>query len=408
MRVHLVGTYPPMRCGIAEYTYELARALASRGLTVGVIAIDEGFVDYMAYPEEVELILRRDDLSSYQLAAEYVNRTGSDLVCVQHEYGIFGGRWGWYILEFMEAVDCPLVTTLHTVLPNPDKHLKKVTEALVELSDAVTVMSHSAYKVLSEYYDVDLHKIRVIPHGVVGSLPNLSRKRLRKELGVTDNFVLLTIGLLGPNKGVEYAIMAMPRIVEHIHNALYLVVGETHPKIRALYGEKYRVMLMRLTRELGLEDHVRFINHFLTKEDYIRYIVASDVVLLPYLDRNQVSSGALSYAFSYGRVIVSTPFLYAEELLSEGRGILCRFKDPDSIADSVIKVAKDPYLRASIEANVARHSAYLRWDVVVSRLISLFTGLIAREHGCEKSELRIADITLLEELPRRTLRKTMV
>ncbi len=383
MKVCLVGTYPPTKCGIAEYTYELASSLRSKGIEVEVLAIDDGLTRVINYPPEVIFVVERGKLGAYRKAASYVNEEGIDLVCIQHEYGIFGGAYGNYVIKFMERLEQPIVTTLHTVIPRPDKGLKKVTNEILGLSDAVTVMSYSALRVLLSYYDISRSKIHVIPHGVRSPITSASRDLLKSSLGLSGHFVMLTIGLLSPNKGIEYAIMALPKIARSVDNVLYLVVGETHPKIKAMYGEAYRLFLIRLAKRFGVEDKVLFVDKFLTKEDYMKYILASDVVVLPYLDRRQVSSGALSYALSCGRAVVSTPFMYAEELLSRGGGILCRFRDPNSIADAVIRVATNPSLRTRMEMNALKCGRLLRWDLVSSLFISVFKSLVTHAPGGE-------------------------
>lgn len=383
MKIYLVSTYPPTKCGIAEYTSELAHSLKLRGVDVGILAINTGVEKDVFYPSEVEFVVKKDVRRSFKEAARYINRSDVDLICIQHEYGIFGGKYGSYIIDFMKNVKCPIVVTMHTVLPRPERGMRKVTNLILRLSDAVTVMSHSALRILTKYYNVKASRVYVIPHGVKRPELILDRKTLRSELGISRYFVMLTIGLMGPNKGIEYAIMAMPRILREIDNALYLIVGETHPNIRAVYGETYRFFLMRLARRLNVEDRIRFVNQFLSKEDYINYILASDVVVLPYLDRNQVSSGTLSYALSYGKVTISTPFMYAKELLSEGRGILCRFRDPSSIANAVTRIAKNNHLREEIEKSALKYGKRFRWNYVISQYLFLFKKLISRDNEGE-------------------------
>ena len=243
----------------------------------------------------------------------------------------------------------------------------------------ITVMSQGSLKVLDRYYGVNgRYKIRVVPHGV-RSIPTEGRRLIRAELGISDRFVMLTIGFLGPNKGIEYAIKALPKIQRYVDNILYLIVGIVHPKSKVFYGDSYYKKLVRLTTRLGVEDKVLFINKFPDKEEYVRYIVASDVMVLPYIDKMQVSSGTLSYALSYGKAVVATPFVYARDLLSGGRGILCKFKDPDSIAEAVIRLAKDPGLKAEIETKALECGLKLRWEVVVEDFLGVFMDVVLRK-----------------------------
>jgi len=377
MKICIISTYTPEKCGIAEYANELAHALINLGIDVSVIAVNQG-VERLIYPEIVEFVIRRDNIDDYREAAEYVNVMDVDAVILQHEYGIFGGRWGNYVLELLSNIKVPVLTTLHTVINPFDENIKALTEHIVRMSDIVTVMSRNALNILKRHYNVDAdNHIYVVPHGVktiyVGS-----REEIRKKLGISNNFVILTIGLLGPDKGIEYGIKALPDIVKHIDNALYMIVGEVHPKLNI--RKAYRKKLKKLVKKLGLKDNVVFIEKFLSKRDYVKYIVASDVVLLPYVNKMQASSGALSYALSYGRAIVSTPFIYAEEMLSNNRGILCKFKDPKSIAKAIIRVATEPELRTELEAKALEFGVRLRWEYVSLELLSLIANIVKSKH----------------------------
>ncbi len=374
MKVCILSTYYPAKCGIAEYASELAQSLQSRGVEVHVIAVDQG-IEKLTYPNIVSFVIRRDEIKDYLEAAEHINDMDIDVLIIQHEYGIFGGECGSYLIDLMKRVRVPIITTLHTVVPPPNDYMRSITERILRLSALITIMSRSSLRILRKYYNAyEGDKIYIVPHGVktiyVGR-----RDEIRKELGINNNFVMLTIGLLGPNKGVKFAISALPKIAKHVDNVLYLVVGETHPKLRMMRGDIHREKLMKLSYKLNVEERVIFINKFLTKEDYVKYIIASDVVVLPYIDEMQVSSGTLSYALSYGKAIVATPFIYAREMLSNGRGILCKFKDPNSIAEAIIKLAKNPKLKAQIEYNALKYGLRLRWDVVSDQLLKLLANL---------------------------------
>jgi len=382
MKICIISTYTPEKCGIAEYANELAHTLIDLKIDVNIIAINQG-IERLTYPDIVEFVIRRDNIEDYRAAAEYVNLMDVDAVILQHEYGIFGGRWGNYILEFLSNVKVPTLTTLHTVINPFDEKIKAITEHIVNMSDIVTVMSKNALNILKRHYNINARNhIYVVPHGVktiyVGS-----REEIRRKLGVSDNFVILTIGLLGPDKGIEYGIKALSDIVKYIDNALYMIVGEVHPKLSI--KKRYRKKLKKLVKKLGLEDNVVFVEKFLSKRDYVKYIIASDVVLLPYVNKMQVSSGALSYALSYGRAIVSTPFIYAEEMLSNNRGILCKFKDPSSMAKAIIRIATEPELKAELEAKALEFGIRLRWEYVSLELLSLIANVVELRH---KEEVR--------------------
>ncbi len=370
MRVHVISTYVPAKCGIAEYASDLVKALENIGVKVNVIAVDQG-VEHLTYPSNVSYVIKRDSERDYIEAAEYVNSEDADVVLVQHEYGIFGGRWGCHLLRFMEKVDAPLVTTLHTVIPPLDDFMDEVTQRILELSNVTTVMSRGSLRVLHECYDIDGCDVRIVPHGV-RFIQTEGKDYIKAKLGISNRFVMSTIGFLSSNKGIEYAIMALPKIKRYVSNILYLIVGTVHPKQKQTHGDSYYERLVNLAEDLKVKDQVLFINAFPEKENYVRYIVASDVIVLPYTNEMQVSSGFLAHALSYGKAIVSTPFVHAKDLLSNGRGLLCKFKDPDSVADAVIKLAGDPDLRAEIEAKALRYGLRFKWENVAEVLLRIF------------------------------------
>ena len=370
MKVYVVSTYVPAKCGIAEYASDLTRALENEGVRVGVVAVDQD-IENSRYPSDVELVIRRDRRQDYLEAAEYINSEDADIVFIQHEYGIFGGRWGHYILHFMEKVDVPMVTTLHTVIPPIDDFMNKVTQRILEYSDAVTVMSHGSLRILYGHYNVDGCHIHIVPHGV-RIFPIEERDHIRAKLGISDRFVMSTIGFLSPNKGIEYAIEALPKIKKHVNNILYLIVGETHPKQRKIYGDSYYEKLVKLVDKLNVRDQVLFIKTFPEKKEYIQYLVASDAIVIPYTNKLQASSGFLAHALTYGKAIVSTPFVHARDLLADGRGLLCKFKDSDSIAEAIIKLAKNPEFRSEIEARALKYGLRFKWENIAKNLLAIF------------------------------------
>lgn len=370
MKVQVLSTYVPAKCGIAEYAGDLVETLEGEAVEVEVIAVDQG-VERLTYPSAVGRIIRRDNPQDYLEAAEYVNSKGADVVLIQHEYGIFGGEWGSHLLQFMERVDVPQVTTLHTVIPPIDGLMGEITQRILELSSVITVMSPGSLRVLRKFYDVNGCDVRVVPHGV-RFIPTEGKDRIKAELGVSDRFVMSTIGFLSPSKGIEYALMALPKIRRHVSNILYLVVGTVHPKQRKIYGDSYYEKLVSLAEALKVKEQVLFVNSFPGKEEYVKYIVASDVIVLPYTNRMQVSSGFLAHALGYGKPVISTPFIHAQDLLSDGRGLLCDFKNPDSVADAVIKLAKDPDLRAEVEEKALSYGSRFKWENVVEALLRIF------------------------------------
>ena len=293
-RIAVIGNYLPRQCGIATFTTDLCDAISTEYGTERLFAVpvNDPESEY-SYPDRVRFELKEEELSSYERAAEFLNFTNVDLISVQHEYGIFGGAAGSYILELLRNLHMPIVTTLHTVLrePNPDQH--RVLMELAELSDRLIVMSQFSSKVLQEVSQVPAAKIDVIPHGV----PNLAfvdPNFYKDRFGVGGKSVLLTFGLLSPNKGVETVIQAMPRILEHNSNVMYIVAGATHPHIRRREGDKYRQSLQQLAKDLGVEDNVIFHNRFVSPEEMMEFIGAADIYLTPYKNEAQAVSGALA------------------------------------------------------------------------------------------------------------------
>ncbi len=347
--VAFVSTYPPRECGIAAFTRDLVGAL-TRGtppVTALVAAMDEDVVA-RTYPPHVRWRILQHDLDTYVRTARELSQSGVDAVNLQHEFGLFGGEWGVYVLRLVERLSVPLVTTLHTVLPEPPPVAAAIIRALYEHSAAVVVMTRSAVEILRRDYGLDGRRVRVIPHGVP-VVPWQETERVKAELGLSGRQVLSTFGLLNPGKGIEDVLDALVQVVPRHPNLLYLVLGETHPLVRRQQGETYRERLHEQVRRLGLEDHVRFENRYLPDRDLIRYLLATDVYITPYHNPRQIVSGTLSYALGCGRAVVSTPYLYAREVLADGRGLLVPFRAPDEIARAVMRLLEDAALRERLQ-----------------------------------------------------------
>ncbi len=371
-RITYMASYPPRECGIATFTKDLVDAVDSNfpGRPGRIVAMNESAATYR-YDEEVKFAVTADDFDSYSEAAEYVNHSRADLLCVQHEYGLFGGEHGENLFSFLELLEKPLIVTLHTVLPGPDDHLREVTRRLVSRADATVVLARKAVNILEDHYDVRSPSVRYIPHGVpnVRKLPASSFKSI---LGLEGRFTISTFGLINPGKGIEYAIRALPDVVKRYPNLLYLVLGETHPGIRKHEGENYRNYLHELVNELGLRHHVKFNNHYLSYNELVSYLMATNIYLVPYLNPNQIASGTLAYAVGAGRAVVSTPFIYAEELLDEGRGMLVPFRDPDAIARVLLELIGDPARRADLGAAAYAYGRSMTWCNVARDYMRLF------------------------------------
>lgn len=372
IRPAYLGTYPPTECGIATFTKDVVMAVAkftpfSRPTVMAVKREQET----EAYERRVKFQVIQNQRQSYLNAASFVNTSAIDVVSVQHEYGIYGGDDGEYVLDFMEAVKKPIVVTLHTVLQTPSPNQKRIIQEMARLSSGLIVMVGVGERILNEVYGVSSNQIRVIPHGVP-NVKMVSSTAAKNGLGYGGKYIISTFGLLSRGKGIEDAIKAMPAIVERIPNAIYLVLGETHPGVRKHEGESYRNSLIDLVYSLDMQDHVSFNNRYLALSQLIRYLSATDVYITPYLSKDQITSGTLAYALGCGKAIVSTPYLYAEETLSDGRGCLVDFRSPDSIAECVTKILTDKPYREALEREAYAYGRRTTWFNVAVEYLDLF------------------------------------
>ena len=374
-QIAYLSTYPPRECGIANFTKDQITAIhrLNEFRPSVVIAVNEKGAIYN-YDRRVKFEIERDTFGDYTQAARYVNLSKIDLVNLQHEFGLFGGDWGEYINSFLEALQKPVVTTLHTILPNFGSAARTVLESIAHGSAAIIVMTSTALELLKDY-DVEPEKITVIPHGCP-DVPLVPSEKRKPSLGLKDRIVLSTFGLVNRGKGIQYVIRALPSLVRKEPRILYLIIGETHPEVRKIEGERYRKKLMRLVDELKLGKHVRFHNRFLSKKELIRCLQATDIYLTPYVDRNQISSGTLTYALGTGRAVISTPYLHAEEALANGRGLICKFRNPDSIGECVNRLLDDPELRHSLERKAYAYSRDFTWPKVAEKYSELFNRLL--------------------------------
>ena len=360
-RIAFVGNYLPRECGIATFTTDLCTALASEygASRLFSIPVNDPDSNY-DYPEQVRLEITQEDLASYERAADFLNFNGNDLVCLQHEYGIYGGIAGRHILAMLRRLKMPLVTTLHTVLREPDLNQRVVLEEIAQLSDRLVVMSKLAAQLLREVYAVPGGKIDVIPHGVP-DLPFMDPNYFKDKFGTEGKSVLLTFGLLSPNKGIENVIGALPAILKQHPDVVYIVSGVTHPHLRKREGERYREELQALAVQLGVSDHVIFNNRFVSAEELVEHVGAADIYITPYQQEAQVVSGTLAIALGAGKAIISTPYWHAKELLAEKRGVIVPFERPDAIADAVITLLENDAERHAMRKRAYLHSRGTTW-----------------------------------------------
>ncbi|HYN68581.1 MAG TPA: glycosyltransferase family 4 protein [Candidatus Eisenbacteria bacterium] len=370
-RAAFVATYPPRRCGIATFTHDLAAATGSREI-VALLAPEQA----MPYPIEVHHRVRTNEHADYVSAARAVSRC-ADVVSIQHEYGIWGGEDGEHVIDFVHALQVPAVATLHTVLPNPTPNQRAVMTELVARSAATVVMSRSAAKLMTSAYGVAGHRLEIIPHGVP-NLPLVESATVKPGLDVAGRQVILSFGLLGPGKGYELALDAMPEVVAAHPAALYVIVGATHPDLLRREGEAYRERLIKQVQRLGLQKHVRFIDRFVGRVELTRWLEAADVFVTPYPNLDQIVSGTLSYAMGAGRVVISTPYTYARELLADGRGIIVA---PDSSADlarALVDILGNDAKRAAIGRRAYESSRRMIWSAVGGEYLRLFDQVRAK------------------------------
>jgi glycosyltransferase involved in cell wall biosynthesis len=376
-----VSSYLPRECGIATFTEDLITSIDALQVSepACVMAVNDPGSSYN-YGKEVVFQIESNDRKSFELAADYVNSSDCDLVNVQHEFGLFGGVWGEYLLEFFRKLRKPSVTTMHTTLfpdskiirsiGNGDVH-NKVVKEIGRRSSSIVVMTETAADILQNNYAISPEKVRVIRHGFP-AMPFVPSQVGKETLGLDGRTVLSTFGLLSRDKGIQNAIKALPEVVRDWPDILYLIIGQTHPQVRLHEGERYRNRLIRLVKKLGLEENVRFHNRFLTKEELIAYLQGTDIYICPYLNKEQLSSGTVTYALGAGRAIVSTPFYYAKEVLAEGRGVLCKFKSPQSITNGIRMLLENPEERARIEERAFQYGCSMTWPKVAEQYASLF------------------------------------
>ncbi len=372
--VAYISSYPPRECGIATFTRDLIDSIDEHKElgSSKVIAINEKGTLY-DYEKRVKWQIERDSIDDYLQVADRINSSSIDLVNLQHEFGLFGGEFGEHLNYFMDNVEKPVVTTLHTIQSRFEPKALAVLRNIASRSAAIVVIANVALKILGDQ-GISCRRAHVIPHGCP-DIRFVSSEDVKNSLGLKDRFVLSTFGLISRGKGIEYAIRALPSVIEREPRIIYLIIGETHPEVRKIEGERYRNKLMKLVEELQLESHVRFHNRFLSKREVIKYLQATDVYLTPYISPNQISSGTLVYALGTGRAVISTPYLQAIETLAQGRGLLCKFRNPHSIAESIEKLL-DGHLRKTIEEKVYRYSRKFIWPDVAKKYIQLFKSLI--------------------------------
>jgi len=370
-----MGSFPPRECGIATFTKDVVDSFdGTFGTKSEIIAIDEPGGEWRHYGPEVVARLREEERSSYTDVAAIVNAHPAQMLNIQHEYGIFGGERGEFLIDLLKELQKPVTLTLHTVLPEPEETMLRVTRELAKYSTAVISLSETGKHLLETVYEIDPRKLHVIHHGVP-DVPFHSTDTAKASLGVGQRMLITTFGLINRGKGLEYALDAMRTIVRYHPETLYLILGETHPTVRRQEGESYREALQEKIREYRLLNNVALVDKYLDFDEVVNYLAATDIYLTPYLNPVQIVSGTLAYAVGCGKAIVSTPYLYAEEVLAHNCGFLCKFRDADSIAENVLMLLDDPSLRRAIERRAYRFGRQMTWPHVAAAYGRLFAEL---------------------------------
>lgn len=371
-KVAFIGNYLPRKCGIATFTYDLYHSITNQypQTEAIVLAITDKNQNF-DYPPEVRFEIIKQDISTYQKAADFLNYNNVDVISLQHEYGIFGGIEGSHILALIRNLRMPIVTTLHTILEEPNPEQRRVLKEVINHSSKVITMTEKGRYFLREIYKVQDEKIDLIPHGIP-DMPFVDPNFYKDRFGVEGKYVLLTFGLLSPGKGIEYVLWALPKIISKFPNVVYIILGATHPNIVKEQGESYRLSLERLAHELGIKKNVIFYNRFVDADELKEFIGAADIYITPYLNKAQITSGTLSYSFGCGKAVISTPYWHAEELLAEERGILVPFRDSDAIADAVIELLSNEAKRHSMRKKAYMLGREMVWSNIAHLYINSF------------------------------------
>jgi glycosyltransferase involved in cell wall biosynthesis len=398
MKLAFIGTYPPRECGIGTFTMNLYKSMAGNiGITMHPI---EGFIVAMNdheltydYPEEVNMTIRQEHQRDYLSAVKFINLSGADLCILEHEFGIFGGQDGVYILPLLHRLEIPLMVTLHTIIKTPSYNQKAILVEICRMANKIIVMSHKAIEFLTTIYKVEREKIVFVDHGV----PNIQLNRIksREEFNLENKKVLLTFGFIGRNKGIETVIKALPKIVEKYPDVLYMVLGKTHPNVLRYSGEEYRNYLQQLVKSLKLKNHVFFLNEYINQKEIFKYLSAADIYITPYINEAQITSGTLSYAIGAGAAVVSTPYWHAAELLANGRGKLFNFNDSDGLSTILIELLGNPDELKNIRRKAYEYGKKIIWPRTGEKYIEVAQKILdGKPKVPEKGEIIIDPLIL--------------
>ncbi len=407
-KIAYVGTYPPKECGIATFTLDVVNSTDLSGWRSIVFAVDDAVPEEPHPDSKVVFTIEKENRASYLRAAKLMEKNRVSLLSVQHEYGIYGGDHGDYILDLIKAVTVPVAVTLHTVLPDPSDAQRRILKEMEKHVASFVVMAHKAVELLVDVYGIAASKIRFIPHGAPNA-PYHADKSSKAKMGLEGRRVLSTFGLISPNKGIEDAIAAMPEIVKKEPTATYMVLGQTHPVIKRNEGEWYRESLVKQVEDLGLADNVKFVDKYLTLHELLDYLLATDVYITPYYaNPHQITSGTLAYAMVTGKVIVSTPYLYAEELLADGRGFLYPFRDSAVLSEVVGRLLTDDVLFEATRRKAYEYGRTMTWQSVGVQYTKLFTEMLDERWVNHRAAMDAIAIPGLSDMIRESERASVV
>ena len=373
-----ISSYIPRKCGIATYTKDLTRAinLINPYSKSEIVALNKP-EDKIDYPPEVKLKINQYKVNSYIKTAGYINKSKADIVVLEHEFGLYGGNFGEYIIELIKLIKKPLIVTTHTIPDNTNEGYGLVLKDVLKFAEKVIAMMPESLLKLIKNYNCPKEKIEIIPHGVP-DIPLEATAEYKKIKGLEDRIILGNINLLSASKGLEYTIEALKKIKEQFNNILYLIIGQTHPVVLKTEGEKYRKFLKEQIKQHDLQGNVKFINKYLSLKELIIWLKIIDMYITPYLDPQQSASGALAYAIGAGKICISTPYLYAKEVLAEGRGIIVPFRNSQAIADAVIDICENPQKKLIIENKTYKFGRLMTWYNVALQHLELFDEVLRK------------------------------
>jgi len=374
MKISYIATYPPRECGIGTFTNNLLKSMLNGNANQNrknegfVVALNDNDLTYK-YPEEVKVTIRQDYQEDYLKAVKYINLSGADVCILQHEFGIFGGQSGVYILPLLHRLEVPLIVTLHTILKTPSYNERAVLIEICKMAQKIVVMSHKAVEFMTTIYNVPKEKIALIEHGVPDI--HFNPEKSKKEFKLENKKVLLTFGFIGRSKGIETVIKALPEVVKKYPELIYIVLGKTHPNVLRHSGEEYRISLLRLVKNLQLEKHVLFLNEFIDEQNLFKYLYACDIYITPYLNEAQITSGTLSYAVGVGAAVLSTPYWHAAELLAKGRGRLFGFNDSGELAESLTELFDKPEELNELKNRAGEYGQKITWPKTGEKYLAI-------------------------------------